>query len=859
MTSYAFATTEYWPATLGGAGRLNADLVDMLVSAGHEVRVVLVADADVHSPDSNVHVVRPTDAAGWDIDFIAASKAAAEGLAYLHSVSSIDRIEMQDFDGLPFWTLTHRGDLGFADVPITIRIHGPVDLQIEAMGVSTGELDVAAEMERGSFSMADAVIAPSQGLAALVTDRYDLEPERVLVGVPVIRELPSVVADRTKGPRFTVIGRLSEVKGSHDMVNASVPMLREFPTASVTFVGSDGWSATANEPMRSWLSKMIPADIRERIIFVDHVDTEELAAIISSSTAVVAPSRFESFNLAVHEARRAGAPVVLPEIAAFGIMFEAGCGAEMYDGSVGGLTAALVKLARHPEVVSDLSEEPAPVLGSAMGPYTIDLPAVWHRRSQGGLATAALARAEQVRFAQPELARHRQLLQSLIRRTPAPVVGMVNRLLPKAMRDRIRVAGDWNWDREEARQRKADRWKTVEVRFASGELGEINSPKISVVIPCFNQGEFIHDALLSIFEQTMVDYDIVIVDDGSDDGATPQTLDALSFPRITVMHQANVGLPGARNRGIEAARGEYVVTLDADDELAPEYLEKLSAVLDADDNTAFAHCWARLFGDYQAIWATRPFNRFQFLLSNSVVGCVVLRKSAWEAVGGYDESMRDGNEDWDLWIRLSEAGFSNGQVREPLFWYRKHGVSMSVETEAQYENVLLSLSQRLPSIYTFDHMRDVKQASYPLLSILTDDAALEQPFGDTQIVQTTYAAIGDVITEIRGKHVVWWPPAAGNDVSVLRELCEVLEENEDAAAVETSGDHPIRVVRTWSLHDPAGPEETVVTELLGTADRRLSFNQFPLDSWMVPVEIGTIEVHRQRPEEAGTIPEWIKA
>ena len=859
MTSYAFATTEYWPVTRGGAGRLNADLVAMLVAAGHDVRVVLVASSDVQSSDANVHVVQPTDAAGWDIDFMAASKAAAEGLAQLHSEAPIDRIEIQDFDGLPFWTLTHRGDLGFADVPITIRVHGPVDLQIEAMGVSTDELDVAAEMERGSFSMADAVIAPSQGVAGLVVDRYGLELDRVLVGPPVISEFPQRVRDCTGGPRFTVIGRLSEVKGSHDMVNASVPMLREFPTASVTFVGSDGWSATANEPMRSWLSSMIPADVKDRILFVDHVGAGELAAIVSASTAVVAPSRFESFNLAVHEARRAGAPVVLPEIEAFSTVFEPGCGAEMYDGSVDGLTTALVKLAGHPELVSDLSAEAAPVLSPAMDAYTTELPEVWHRRSQGGLATAALARAEQVRFAQPELARHRQLLQSLIRRTPGSVTGIVNRFLPERVRDRIRVAGDWDWDREEARQRKADRWKAVEGRFATRELGDIDSPKVSVVIPCFNQGEFIDDALLSIFEQTMVDYDIVVVDDGSDDGMTPQVLDAITFPRVSVVHQANVGLPGARNRGIEAARGEYVVTLDADDQLAPEYLAKLSGVLDADDSTAFAHCWARLFGDYQAIWATRPFNRFQFLLSNSVVGCVVLRKSAWEAVGGYDESMRDGNEDWDLWIRLAEAGFGNGQIREPLFWYRKHGVSMSVETESKYESVLSSLSQRLPSIYRLDSMRAVKRASYPLLSILSDDAGLEQPFYDTQIIHTTYDAVGDIVGEIRGKYVVWWPSTASGATSVLRELCGVLEDHEDAGVAETSGDHPIRVVRTWSLHDPAAPDESITTELLGTADRCLSLNQFPLDSWRVPVEIGTIEVHRQRPEEAGTIPEWVKA
>ena len=859
MTNYAFATTEYWPLTDGGAGRLNAELVGLLRNAGHDVRVVLVAGDDVHADNANVHVVQATDSAGWDIEFMAASKALAEELAELHLAEPIDRIEIQDFDGLPFWTLTHRGDLGFAEVPITVRFHGPVDLQIEAMGVQTDELAVAAQMERDSFSMADAVIVPSEGIAELAIERYGLDAERVLVGTPAVRSLPPSKIGRADGVRFTVVGRLSEVKGSHDMVAASLPLLRQIEDATVTFVGSDGWSATANMPMREWLSSMIPADLNERILFVDETDGEELADVIATSTAVVAPSRFESFNLAVHEARRAGVPVVIPDIPAFSGVFTEGHGAEMYDGSVEGLSKALVRVGSDPALVSQLADEPAPALGDPLTPYVESLPAVWHRRSQGGLATAALARVEQVRFPKPELARHRLILQSIIRRAPDSVVGVVNKFLPDRMRDQIRSVSDWDWDREEARQRKAVRWDAVRDRIAAGELEENPSPKVTIVIPCFNQGEFIDDALLSIFEQTEDDYDIVIIDDGSDDGETPQILDSLEFARVKVVHQQNVGLPGARNRGIAAARGKYVVTLDADDELAPTYMEKLVAVLDADDEKAFAHCWARLFGDFQAIWATRPFNRYQFLLSNSVVGCVVLRKTAWEAVGGYDETMREGNEDWDLWIRLTEAGFGNGQVAEPLFWYRKHGVSMSVETEAGYEAVLSSLSERLPDVYSLEHLESVKRSSYPLITILTDNAALEFPYDDAQVIHTTYSGLASAVARVRGKYVVWWPVSTDADSAVLTDLCEILEQNDQAGATETAGSTPIRVVRTWSLHDPSAPNEVVTSVLLGDSEQQLSCGQFPEDSWQVPAEIGGIAVQRQRPEEAGRIPAWVES
>jgi len=409
---------------------------------------------------------------------------------------------------------------------------------------------------------------------------------------------------------------------------------------------------------------------------------------------------------------------------------------------------------------------------------------------------------------------------------------------------------------QEEREWRDARWAAVREGIGAGDFDDLAAPKVSVVIPCFNQGEFVVAALLSVFEQTMADFEIVIVDDGSDDGTTPEVLDSLDLPRITVIHQDNVGLPGARNRGIAAARGEYVVMLDADDELGLEYLEKLSALLDADQSSAFAHCWALVFGDYEAVWATRPFNRYQILLSNSVVGCVMLRKSAWEAVGGYDESMLDGNEDWDLWIRLTEAGFGNRQIRESLFRYRKHGVTMSVQTEARYEAALAALTLRLSEVYSIDHLRELKRDAYPLLSILTDDEFLVEPFDDVQIIRISYDRIDSIIDEVRGKFVVWWPSTTDASTEVLTALCKILEDDAALGAVETSADTPIRVVRAWSLHDAHAPTVTEKTGFDGSADRSLAFSQFPDAAWQVPKQIGEIRVNRQSPEEAGRIPAW---
>ncbi len=855
MTRYAFATTEYWPLTDGGAGRLNADLVDMLVAAGHDVHVVLVSPLDVLTTLANVHVVHPTDSAGWAIDFMATSKAAAEGLAEVNRETPLDRVEIQDFDGLPFWTLTHRRDLGLATIPITIRFHGPVDLQIEAMGVETAELAVAAQMERESFSMADATVVPSEGIRTLVADRYGLEPGRVLVGSPIVRRLPVTSLERPQHPRFTVVGRLSEVKGSHDMVAASIPFLRGFPDATVTFVGSDGWSATADISMQERLVSAIPSDVADQIVFHGPANEEELARIVAQSTAVVAPSRFESFNLAVHEARAVGVAVVVPSIPAFSALLGESVGVLGYDGSVDGLTQILTSLSVNPGMARRLAEEPPPRLGEPLAPYVVALPEVWHVRSQGGLATAALARTEAIRYPRQELSRGRELLQSVLRIMPTSVVGFVSRALPSAVRRRI-----WNptqWDLEEERQRKSVRWAAVRLRISNGHLDDIAAPKVSIVIPCFNQGEFVEDAVLSVFEQTVDSFDIVIVDDGSDDGQTPDFLDTLSLPRVTVIHQENVGLPGARNRGIEAARGEYVVTLDADDELAPTYVETLGRALDGDDSLAFAHCWAELFGDFQAVWATRPMNRYQLLLSNSVVGCVMLRKSAWKAVDGYNETMLAGNEDWDLWIRLSEVGFSSIQIREPLFRYRKHGVSMSVETEAKYESALTSLARRLPDIYSHEYLSAIKRQEYPLLTVLTDDDSFVKPFDDSQVICTSGSELAAWIREVRGKYAVWWPEGTIADGTALVDLCEVLEDDDNLGAAETVSAMPLRVVRSWSLRDPSAPSGVVTVDTEGSCSQSISCGQFPDVAWQVPLTLNGTAVQRQRPEESGFLPTWV--
>lgn len=202
-------------------------------------------------------------------------------------------------------------------------------------------------------------------------------------------------------------------------------------------------------------------------------------------------------------------------------------------------------------------------------------------------------------------------------------------------------------------------------------------PTVSVIVTCYNLGRFLDEAVDSVLAQTYPDFDILVVDDGSTDPETVELLRTYQKPRTRVVRIENRGLPGARNEGVRQTSGKYVCALDADDRLAPTYLEKSVAVLDSRPDIAFVSHWLRTFGDDEQDW-TPASSEFPALLDmNTINGAALTRREALMAVGLSDESMRRGCEDWDLWIGMVERGYRGHIIPEVLFHYRQRADSMS--------------------------------------------------------------------------------------------------------------------------------------------------------------------------------------
>jgi glycosyltransferase involved in cell wall biosynthesis len=197
----------------------------------------------------------------------------------------------------------------------------------------------------------------------------------------------------------------------------------------------------------------------------------------------------------------------------------------------------------------------------------------------------------------------------------------------------------------------------------------MKTEKVSIVIPCYNQAEYVSDAIESAINQTYEDIEVIVVNDGSTDNSREIIR---KYHGIILIDQENKGLSAARNVGIAEASGKYIVTLDADDKIVPSYIEKTIGKSD------IVSSWTQEFGFSKRLWMNSFINPVyeNFKIRNQISCCAIFRKEIWEKLNGYDEQMRDGFEDWDFWLRATKENYKVLVIPAPLFLYRKRGVSM---------------------------------------------------------------------------------------------------------------------------------------------------------------------------------------
>ena len=222
---------------------------------------------------------------------------------------------------------------------------------------------------------------------------------------------------------------------------------------------------------------------------------------------------------------------------------------------------------------------------------------------------------------------------------------------------------------------------------------------VSIIIPCYNQGEFLKDSVGSALAQTFKDCEVIVVDDGSDDERTKAAISKLP-PQVRVLRTENRGLPAARNHGIAVAAGEFICCLDADDMLHRNYVSATAAALKSDTSGEYGivTTGVRNFGVETGTWRTSGFDTVRLLLGNCLHVASLFRKRCWEEVGGYDETLA-GYQDWEFWISIIEKGYKWVCIEDELFLRRCRTGSMLSRSDAVRRKLMTQIVTKHLDLY----------------------------------------------------------------------------------------------------------------------------------------------------------------
>jgi glycosyltransferase involved in cell wall biosynthesis len=222
----------------------------------------------------------------------------------------------------------------------------------------------------------------------------------------------------------------------------------------------------------------------------------------------------------------------------------------------------------------------------------------------------------------------------------------------------------------------------------------VHPGRVSIVIPCYQQAGWLPSAIESALAQTYPDVEVVVVNDGS----TDETSEVARRYPVALVEQENQGLSAARNSGIRASTGQYILPLDADDMIDPTYAAKAVPLFTT--GVGIVRAYQQNFGDDNTAYALPPVQTvFDILPRNAICCCSVFRRDLWEKVGGFDENMQQGYEDWEFWIRMLARRKRVQTIPEVLFFYRKHGRSMVDDAVEAHQDIFEYIVNKHRSLY----------------------------------------------------------------------------------------------------------------------------------------------------------------
>lgn len=587
--------------------------------------------------------------------------AAHEKLGELHAKHAFDYIEFPDFGGEGWLALKARRTLGaYAGAVMAIRLHTPLAdcVELNADAMLDRETALILAIEGQALRDADALISPCTSLLERVRARYgpdvaeDRKPGFVVpyaFDMASVEELGKGPAEKYDRPTILFYGRSERRKGVHLLVPAAQQLMDEGLDFQVRFIGGDTMTGPACGSMRRHLEKLASRAHAERFRFDPPRPRAELGPAIRGATACCFPSLWENYPNVCLEALALGKLVVGSNAGGMAEQIEDGVSGLLFEsGSIESLKDALRRALTDDEL------------------------------------------REKVKTTAP------QRVATMCE--PARIVEQTSAAIASA-RERMARTTEFATAAEPARI------------TSNGAMNGSGAPDASIIIPFYNMARWLPETLESARGQTHPNTEIIIVDDGSTDPASIAMLKRIEKQGdVRIVRKRNGGLGDARNAGIAQARAKWVVPLDADDLLHPDFVAKtLHAARQPGTSArplAMVTSMVAAFPDPPGthedapwVWLPLGLERDMLPAANVCSCCVALiDKSAIEAVGGYDAWLTS-YEDWDFYCALASRGFRCEFIPQRLIYYRQRQDSMRHEIgEPNLVRFRALITQRHPGL-----------------------------------------------------------------------------------------------------------------------------------------------------------------
>lgn len=232
---------------------------------------------------------------------------------------------------------------------------------------------------------------------------------------------------------------------------------------------------------------------------------------------------------------------------------------------------------------------------------------------------------------------------------------------------------------------------------------------ISIIVPCYNQVQYLDECLQSVLDQTYQDWECIIVNDGSPDNTEEVAKKWVEKDsRFKYFYKENGGLSTARNFGIEKAEGAWILPLDCDDYISNDYLYLAQKHFDIQDLQVI-YCEAQKFGAVNEKWNLPEFSLANLANENLIFCCAFFRKTSWMSIGGYDENLLIGYEDWEFWINILKDTGNVLKIEKVCFFYRIKDDSMLFNLKKSNDEKTVKYIEHKHKVYFENNLGTIRK------------------------------------------------------------------------------------------------------------------------------------------------------